>query len=334
MPRSQPRARHGRLTVRRSRGPASVRRNSPCRRSATASHAVRRELRCCRMSTTNPPKHRRSRTRQRCRRKSISRAVSSTRSDGETRLPFSISIGPLESRSSRLTAGLAGQRRLLMRTALFLLVASLTTPALATLPPAVRGSQGTGSAGQGQVGLVGQGVCVQDVSRRRSRRAAVSRRDETGDAVGGHGAVRRSGSLRGGRQGRRKPLEAAGAHSPPGTAHGPPSSKATDAELSGGVKKALDGRLARDPPMDAVAQSSQGPSRSGADGFADAGSGRSAVHHEFADKHRVFRIRSADTDGHRSSVSMLVDKMYAWRKYDFPSSATQTFARPQSHRAR
>ena len=42
--------------------------------------------------------------------------------------------------------------------------------------------------------------------------------------------------------------------------------------------------------------------------------------HEFADKHRVFRIRSADTDGHRSSVSMLVDKMYAWRKYDFPSS--------------
>jgi len=45
--------------------------------------------------------------------------------------------------------------------------------------------------------------------------------------------------------------------------------------------------------------------------------------HEFADKHRIFRIRSADTDGHRSSVSMLVDKMYAWRKYDFPNSAPQ-----------
>jgi hypothetical protein len=45
--------------------------------------------------------------------------------------------------------------------------------------------------------------------------------------------------------------------------------------------------------------------------------------HEFADKHRIFRIRSADTDGHRSSVSMLVDKMYAWRKYDFPTSAPQ-----------
>ena len=42
--------------------------------------------------------------------------------------------------------------------------------------------------------------------------------------------------------------------------------------------------------------------------------------HEFSDKHRIFRVRSADTDGHRSSVSMLVDKMYAWRKYDFPSS--------------
>ena len=34
-----------------------------------------------------------------------------------------------------------------------------------------------------------------------------------------------------------KPLEAAGAHSPPGTAVGAPSSKATDAEIKGGVKK-------------------------------------------------------------------------------------------------
>ena len=34
-----------------------------------------------------------------------------------------------------------------------------------------------------------------------------------------------------------KPLEAAGAHSPPGMAVGAPSSKATDAEIKGGVKK-------------------------------------------------------------------------------------------------
>ena len=34
-----------------------------------------------------------------------------------------------------------------------------------------------------------------------------------------------------------KPLEAAGAHSPPETATAPPSSKATAAELAGGVKK-------------------------------------------------------------------------------------------------
>ncbi len=34
-----------------------------------------------------------------------------------------------------------------------------------------------------------------------------------------------------------KPLEAAGAHSPPATAVGAPSSKATDAEIKGGVKK-------------------------------------------------------------------------------------------------
>ena len=32
------------------------------------------------------------------------------------------------------------------------------------------------------------------------------------------------------------PLEAAGAHSPPATASGPPNSKATEAELRGGVK--------------------------------------------------------------------------------------------------
>ena len=34
-----------------------------------------------------------------------------------------------------------------------------------------------------------------------------------------------------------KPLEAAGAHSPPGTVVGAPSSKATEAEIKGGIKK-------------------------------------------------------------------------------------------------
>jgi hypothetical protein len=34
-----------------------------------------------------------------------------------------------------------------------------------------------------------------------------------------------------------KPLEAAGAHSPPGTAVSPPSGKATASEIAGGVKK-------------------------------------------------------------------------------------------------
>jgi hypothetical protein len=34
-----------------------------------------------------------------------------------------------------------------------------------------------------------------------------------------------------------KPLEAAGAHSPPGAATSPPSGKATAAEIAGGVKK-------------------------------------------------------------------------------------------------
>jgi hypothetical protein len=39
--------------------------------------------------------------------------------------------------------------------------------------------------------------------------------------------------------------------------------------------------------------------------------------HEFRDRHKVFRIRSADSAGHRSSIGLLVDKMYAWRKYAF-----------------
>jgi hypothetical protein len=34
-----------------------------------------------------------------------------------------------------------------------------------------------------------------------------------------------------------KPLEAAGAHSPPGTAKSPPSTNATAAEIAGGIKK-------------------------------------------------------------------------------------------------
>jgi hypothetical protein len=34
-----------------------------------------------------------------------------------------------------------------------------------------------------------------------------------------------------------KPLEASGAHSPPGTATSPPSTKATAAEIAGGIKK-------------------------------------------------------------------------------------------------
>ena len=41
--------------------------------------------------------------------------------------------------------------------------------------------------------------------------------------------------------------------------------------------------------------------------------------HEFADRHKIFQIRSADTVCKRSSVAMLVDKMYAWRNYEASS---------------
>ena len=43
--------------------------------------------------------------------------------------------------------------------------------------------------------------------------------------------------------------------------------------------------------------------------------------HEFADRHKTFRIRSASSAGHRSSVAMLVDKMYAWRNYPLSDPA-------------
>jgi N-acyl amino acid synthase FeeM len=43
--------------------------------------------------------------------------------------------------------------------------------------------------------------------------------------------------------------------------------------------------------------------------------------HEFADRHRTFRIRQASTAGHRSTVALLVDKMYAWRSYGAAGSS-------------
>ena len=37
---------------------------------------------------------------------------------------------------------------------------------------------------------------------------------------------------------------------------------------------------------------------------------------------RLFKIRAADTEGHRSSASILVNRRYAWRGYHSTSAST------------
>lgn len=44
--------------------------------------------------------------------------------------------------------------------------------------------------------------------------------------------------------------------------------------------------------------------------------------HDIAVDRKFFRIRMADTDNHRNSASMLINKMYSWRGYGY-SKATQ-----------
>lgn len=125
-----------------------------------------------------------------------------------------------------------------MRTALFLFVASLTAPALATLPPPSEEAKAQAALAKARSDwsdkvsayktcLAGDRVAQRYRAEMKSAAPSVATAPcaDPGPFV----ADAKAGA---------KPLEAAGAHSPPGTAHGPPSSKATDAELSGGVKKA------------------------------------------------------------------------------------------------
>ena len=122
-----------------------------------------------------------------------------------------------------------------MRTAIFLIAASLVTPGLATLPPpseeakaqaalAKARSDWSDKVAQYKLCLAGDRVAAQ--YRASQGAAAKSAATSTPACVDPGPFVAEA-----------KPLEAAGAHSPPATAGSPPNSNATHAELTGGVKK-------------------------------------------------------------------------------------------------
>ena len=122
-----------------------------------------------------------------------------------------------------------------------LIAALFTGSALAKLPPRQRRGQGQGRRGRRQERVDRQGrrlpaVPVDGPRRRRLSQDARSRRGKDAPAPDptpactdpGPFAVTPAAS---------KPLEASGAHSPPGMATSPPSSNATSAQLTGGPKK-------------------------------------------------------------------------------------------------
>ena len=120
-----------------------------------------------------------------------------------------------------------------MRTTLMLLVASLTAPAFATLPPPTDEAKAQAVAAKARSDwsdkvsayktcLAGDRV----VQRYRAEVKSATPAIATTPCVDPGPFVAEA-----------KPLEASGAHSPPETAHAPPSSNATHADLAGGIKK-------------------------------------------------------------------------------------------------
>jgi hypothetical protein len=120
-----------------------------------------------------------------------------------------------------------------MRIATILIVASLTAPVFATLPPPSEESKAQAAAAKAKSEW-GDKVAAYKLCREQDRVAARYRAEGKATATGmmtpacvdpGPFVVQA------------KPLEAAGAHSPPQTASSPPNSSSTHAEIAGGVKK-------------------------------------------------------------------------------------------------
>ena len=125
-----------------------------------------------------------------------------------------------------------------MRTAIFALSASLAIPTFAKLPPAPESSKAAAVEAAAKAAWTDK-VGAYQLCLVTDRLAEAYRRDMNakGKTIAGHSAVPPCVDpgpyvtpVAG------KPLEAAGAHSPPGTATSPPSTNATAAELQGSKK--------------------------------------------------------------------------------------------------
>ena len=123
-----------------------------------------------------------------------------------------------------------------MRTARFLIVALLATPAFATLPPQSDDTKAKAAAAKAKSDW-GDKVAAYKLCKEQDRVVARYRASQGADAKSSAPVATPSCVDPGPFVAEAKPLEAAGAHSPTTTATTPPNSSATHAELTGGAKK-------------------------------------------------------------------------------------------------
>ena len=125
-----------------------------------------------------------------------------------------------------------------MRTATLLIVISLAGPALATLPPPTEEAKAQAAAAKAKNDW-GEKVAAYKLCREQDRVAERYRAtlDDAAKAASPRGVTPTCVDPGPYAESKAKPLEAAGAHSPPTTATSPPNSAATHAELTGGPKK-------------------------------------------------------------------------------------------------
>ena len=128
-----------------------------------------------------------------------------------------------------------------MRTATLLMIALLAGPALATLPPPTEEAKAQAAAAKAKSDW-GEKVAAYKLCREQDRvadryRATLSDSAKAALPRGVTPMCADPGPYVAGATPEAKPLEAAGAHSPPMTATSPPNTKATHSEMTGGAKK-------------------------------------------------------------------------------------------------
>ena len=125
-----------------------------------------------------------------------------------------------------------------MRLTTLLIAAALATPAFATLPPLSEEAKAQAALAKARSDwsdkVSGYKLCLAGdrvAQRYRAEAKSATPAVATAPCVDPGPFVAQAA----------KPLEAAGAHSPPQTATSPPNSKATHAEIAGAAKKAPEG---------------------------------------------------------------------------------------------